>query len=131
MSSEDTQSTTAVAEGLVRLCREGREPEAIATYYHPDIVSVEAFVPPGVERELRGLEAIHGKHAWWNSLFDVHAASVDGPYVNGDQFTTYNTLDCTEKASGQRMVMTEIALYTVADGKIVHEAFFARPGDCG
>lgn len=27
------------------------------------------------------------------------------------------------------MTMSEVALYTVTGGKIVHEAFFAKPGD--
>ena len=131
MGAEDKSSTQAVAEDLVRLCREGREKEAVAAYYHPDIVSVEAFGMPGIERELRGIAAIEGKHAWWDGAFEVHGGSIDGPFINGDRFATFHTLDCTERGSGQRTTMTEIAVYTVADGKIVHEAFFAKPDDCG
>jgi ketosteroid isomerase-like protein len=131
MATEETSSTRAVAEDLVRLCREGREQDAIAAYYHPDLVSVEAFALPGMERELRGIAAVERKHAWWNGAFEVHGGSIEGPFVNGDRFATFHTLDCTDKESGQRMTMTEVAVYTVADGKIVHEAFFAKPSDCG
>ena len=32
--------------------------------------------------------------------------------------------DTTSKATGQRSRMTEMALYTVKDGKVVHEQFY-------
>jgi ketosteroid isomerase-like protein len=34
----------------------------------------------------------------------------------------------THKPSGRRMQMTEMALYTLKDGKIVHEHFYYNPG---
>ena len=36
-------------------------------------------------------------------------------------------IDCTEKASGQRMPMTEIARYVVEGDKIVREEFYMMP----
>ena len=38
------------------------------------------------------------------------------------------TLDVTPKATGQRTAMSEIAVYTVENDKIVHEVFFYGPG---
>jgi ketosteroid isomerase-like protein len=54
----------------------------------------------------------------------VHDSKVEGPYVNGDEFTVRFVMDLTNKESGQRMTMDEIALYRVKDGKIAEERFF-------
>jgi ketosteroid isomerase-like protein len=48
--------------------------------------------------------------------------------VNGDQFALRFHLDVTQKASGQRMQMEEVALYTVREGKVVEERFLFRMG---
>ncbi len=49
---------------------------------------------------------------------------VDGPWVNGEQFTVRFTMDVTFKETGQRHTMDEIALYTLKNGKIAEERFF-------
>jgi ketosteroid isomerase-like protein len=46
-------------------------------------------------------------------------------YPHGeDRFAVRLSYDVTNKPSGRRMKMDEIALFTVADGKIVREEFF-------
>lgn len=40
------------------------------------------------------------------------------------QFAVYYEFETTFKPNGQRNRMTEMALYTVKDGKIVREQFF-------
>ena len=47
-----------------------------------------------------------------------------GPYVGEDEFAVHYDYDVTNRPSGQRIQMTEMALYTVKDGKIVREQFF-------
>ena len=37
------------------------------------------------------------------------------------------TFDVTNKTSGERVNMSEMALYTVKDGKVVAEQFFYNP----
>ena len=49
---------------------------------------------------------------------------VEGPYVNGDDFTVRFVMDVTDKDSGQRMTMDEVALYRLKGGKIAEERFF-------
>jgi ketosteroid isomerase-like protein len=44
--------------------------------------------------------------------------------VGEKQFAVSYDFDVTQKASGQRFAMTEMALYTVKDGRIVREQFF-------
>jgi len=109
-----------VGQGLVELCKRGAFEEAINKYYHGSIVSVE---PMGEPREVSGIEAVLGKLAWWHENFEVHSATTEGPYVNGDEFAVVFKLDTTMKATGERSSMEEVAVYTVKDDKIVHERF--------
>lgn len=117
-----------VGKKLVDLCKQGKNDVAIDTLYSKDIVAVEAGAPPGQNREAKGLEAIKGKSKWWTENHIVHSAQVDGPYPNGDQFICKFTFDITFKPQNKRFTMEEMALYTVKDDKIVHEAFFYNMG---
>jgi len=118
-------TTKEIAEKLVAHCKNGTEAEGLETLYSPSAVSEEAPGSPGAENgPAAGVEAIKGKHQWWDASFEVHSADVDGPYVHGDMFAVNFAIDATEKASGQRWQMKEVALYHVADGKIVREQFF-------
>ncbi|MCA8883627.1 MAG: nuclear transport factor 2 family protein [Rhodobacteraceae bacterium] len=114
----------AIADALVAGCREGRTIENLAILYAPDAVSVEA-VDSGGGREAPGIDAIRGKHIWWEENFEVHSASVSDPMLHGpDRFAVIFELDATMKATGTREAMKEVALYTVKGGKIVREEFF-------
>jgi ketosteroid isomerase-like protein len=122
---EGTQMTTQeVAKQLVDLCSQGKFLEATKTLYSPDIVSVEAMAPPGGSRELSGIDAVLGKANWWQENHEVHSASVEGPVATDHYFCVRFKLDVTNKPSGMRMAMDELALYHVKDGKIVREEFF-------
>ncbi len=77
-------STKEVAEQLVAHCRNHTEAEGLKTLYAPDAISVEAADMGGTGREAKGIEAIQGKHAWWNSTHEVHDAKVEGPFMHGD-----------------------------------------------
>ena len=113
-------TTREVGDRLVTLCRVGQNDAAITELYADAVVSVEAQEPM---REVHGIEAVRGKGAWWVENHEVHGAVVQGPFVNGDQFAVHFQFDVTPKATGSRVTLDEIALYTVADDKIVHEVF--------
>ena len=70
------------------------------------------------------IDAVRAKSEWWSGAHEIHSGSAEGPWVNGDQFTVRFKMDVTNKDSGQRIQMDEIALYTVEDGKIIEERFF-------
>ena len=114
-------TTAEVGAGLVALCKEGKFDEAMEAYYGEGIVSVE---PMGPSLETVGLEAVRGKAEWWNNAHEVTGCEVEGPFVNGDQFTAVFHLDVIQKADGKAIHMDEVALYTVAGGKVVREVFF-------
>ena len=124
MTTAAPASTAAVAQELVSLCRAGRNLDAIAKLYSPRITSVEPFGNEEMPAEMTGIDAIRRKNEWWLENNDLHAAEVIGPFVGGEQFAVQYVWDTTFKPTGQRMAMREMALYTVKDGRIVHEEFF-------
>jgi hypothetical protein len=119
-----TVSTAAVAHELVDLCREGRNMEAIEKLYSPKIVSIEPAGSAEMPAEISGIDAVRGKNKWWFDNFEVHSSQANGPFVGEGQFAVQYDFDATEKATGKRNRMIEMALYTVKDGKIVREQFF-------
>ena len=119
-----TMTTKDVADGLVKLCSQGKFDEATNTFYSPDIVSVEAGAPPGQSREAKGLGAVKAKGEWWSTNHEVHSVKVEGPLVAGSHFAVTFKLDVTFKPEGKRFQMDEVAVYKVADGQIVYEEFF-------
>jgi ketosteroid isomerase-like protein len=117
-------NTMEIANKLVDLCRQGKNDDALTTLFASDAVSVEAFAPPGMQQEVKGLAAIRGKGDWWRNNHEIHSASVTGPWPHGDRFVVGFQYDVTNKPSGQRMKMDEVGLYTIEKGKIVREEFF-------
>ena len=114
-------NTQEVAQDLVALCRKGQFGEAGEKYWADNVVSVEAT---GENAESRGKQAAREKGEWWSNHHDVHEVQVEGPYVNGDEFTVRFVMDITDKDSGQRTKMDEVALYRLQGGKIAEERFF-------
>ena len=115
-----------IANDLVAGCRDGREYENLDKLYAKDAVSIEAADFGGGNVVTEGRDAIKGKHDWWNGAMEVHDQKTDGPFLHGDnQFGVIYEIDATEKNSGQRMQMREVGVYTVENGEIVREQFFA------
>ncbi len=117
-----------VGRRLVELCRQGKYLDAIAELYDDDIVSVEAQAAPEMPATMKGIDAIRGKNDWWMKNHEVHGGEAKGPFVNGERFTVLFRHDVTPKigaSRGRRTSMEEVAVYTVRDGRIVHEAFFS------
>ena len=120
------EALLASAHALVTLCRQNREAEALETLYSHDAVSVEAEPMSGTTiGESVGLAAIQGKHAWWAKTMEVHSSLVEGPFYHGtNRFGVIFTFDASNRQSGERMAMKELAIYTMAEGKIIREEFF-------
>ena len=117
-------TTQEVAQQLVSQCSKGQFAEAMKGLYSPDILSVEAAAMPGASRESKGLEAVLAKGEWWMQNHEVHSTTVEGPLVSGSHFCVRFKMDVTFKQTGKRMDMDELAVYQVANGKIVREEFF-------
>ncbi len=113
-------NTTEIARDFVKMLIE-EYPEGYQAYWSEDIVSIEPREGPAAR--VQGRAALLEKHAWWAANSQSHSTTVDGTYVIGDQFTVRFTSDVT--LNGERLQFTEIGLYTLEDGKIIEEKFFA------
>lgn len=122
-----SMSTLDIANKLVGLCKQGKNTET-KVLYSEEVVSIEAFAPPGGQTEVKGLAALQAKSKWWMNNHEIHSAVVTGPWPNGDRFIVGFQYDVTHKPSGRRIKMEEAALYTVENGKIVREEFFYAGG---
>ncbi|MBE1162305.1 nuclear transport factor 2 family protein [Dyella acidiphila] len=119
----------AIAKRLVELCREGKYEEAQRELYAEDAQSIEPDgLPPGALGNVKGLKAIYEKtHQFQAAVEQVHGGHVSDPVVAGNWFSCEMTLDVTMKGRG-RVVMSEICVYHVRDGKVDREQFFYDMG---
>lgn len=111
-----------VAADFTAMLQRGAFEEAAEAYWSEDVSSIEPAhtgAPPA-----HGLTAVAAKGEAWSKDNEVHGFEAKGPYVNGDQFSVFMSLDVTNRTSGERSRMDEVALYTVRDGKVVEERFF-------
>ncbi|WP_299687140.1 nuclear transport factor 2 family protein [uncultured Tateyamaria sp.] len=113
-----------IAQKLVDGCRTGKETENLGALYAEDVVSVEP-VDHGMGREAVGMAALKGKHAWWDSTFEMLETDVSDPYPHGDdRFAVIFEVKAKNKETGEVSDMKEVAVYHVAGGKIAREEFF-------
>jgi ketosteroid isomerase-like protein len=114
-----------IAAELVAGCRENRTKANLDVLYAPDAISVEAMDASGAGREVQGIDAIKAKHDWWDSAFEVLGGSISDPMPHGeDRFAVIFEMKAKNLETGQIDDMKEVAVYTVADGKITREEFF-------
>ena len=128
--SDPTTPALEIGTALVRLANEGKDSEVVDRYYDEKIVSIEGSGSEEMPARIEGIEAIRGKHAWWYENNDVHSTKATGPFCGhrDDQFVVEFEMDVTDKASGERVQMKEVGLYTVANGKIVQEEYLYQMG---
>lgn len=124
MREDKVMTLMEVANELVAGCRESREAANLDILYAPDAVSVEAM-DLGNGRETVGVEGIKGKHAWFDSMYEIMGGNISDPFPHGDdRFAVIFEMDAKNKETGAVEKMKEVAVYHVADGKIVREEFF-------
>jgi hypothetical protein len=114
-------STQEVAKSFTALCRAGKFDEAGHNFWSDKVISIEPMTGPMAR--LEGRRALEDKAKWWSENNTVHAVKVEGPFVNGDEFTLRFEMDVTPKGK-TRQKMIEVALYTVKNDKVVEEKYF-------
>jgi ketosteroid isomerase-like protein len=125
--SPEAQATQKVATRFAELCSAGKNLDAIKELYADNAKHVEVVDAPWCARIIEGKKTLLDKAEKFHKSTTVHGASIGKPLVNGDQFVVPMSLDCTSNEgpmAGQRMNMTETALYTVKNGKITEGKFF-------
>ena len=114
-------NTQDIANDLVALCKTGDFSTPGEKYWADEVRSIE---PMGDNAVSVGKAAARAKGEWWSGAHDIHSVLVEGPYVNGDQFTVRFKMDVTEKETGHRQMMDEVGVYTIHGGKIAQERFY-------
>lgn len=109
-------------------CIQEHDHEGALKLFSSDAVSVEAGAPPGKDRTTKGIEGIREKGKWWMDNHTVHKAEAFGPYPHDNRFAVRFVYDITQKATGKRLTMDEVGLFTIENGKIVREEFFYAMG---
>ena len=118
-------SVQDVAKSFTELLKDGKLREAGHKYWADSVVSIEPMT--GEMARLEGRKAVDAKGKWWEDNNQVHSVKVDGPYINGQEFTVRFLMDVTPKGKS-RTQMEEVGLYTVKNDKVVEEKFFFGGG---
>ena len=114
---------------FVQAMQSGRGIMQVDEIYAENAESVEAVVPPGRDvRITKGSGAIKAKREDWIATHEIQRLDADGPYVHPpNRFAVRFEVEVTQKTTGRKMTLREVAIYTVEDGKIVREEFFMLP----
>ena len=124
-------SALEIGQALVAAAVAGGDAERafVDQYYADNVVSIEGADSEDMPGRIEGIDAIRGKHDWWFDNNEVHGTQAEGPFIGhrDDQFVIKFSLDATPNG-GERNVMQEVGIYTVADGKIVQEEYLYLMG---
>ncbi len=116
-------TTKAVADQLVKMCREGKVEEAKQELFTEDTLSIEP-TEGMLPKEAKGLKALQKKAELFISMVDqFYGNTISDPIIAGDYFSVGWETDIKMKGQ-ERKTAREICLYKVKDGKIVSEQFF-------
>lgn len=113
-----------VAARLADYCRNEQFTQALEELYADHAVSIEPFEFPGFDKETKGLKSMIEKDKKFSAMVESrHGSTVSEPLVAGNAFCFVLTMDMKMKGR-DREKLTELCVYTVANGKIVSEQFF-------
>lgn len=113
-----------IATRLAEYCRNEQFTQALEKLYADDAVSIEQYEFPGFEKETRGLRAMMAKDEKFSAMVESrHGTTVSQPIIAGNSFAFVLTMDLKMRGR-DRDKLTELCVYTVADGKIISEQFF-------
>jgi hypothetical protein len=116
-------TTQQVAKRFYELAQQGNWIQIQDELFSRDAKSIEPPQAQGLST-VQGLDKIKLKAKEWDNMVqETHGGYCNEPQVAGRYFTCTMGADVTMKGQG-RIMMDEVALYEVSDGKIVSEQFF-------
>lgn len=114
-----------VARDFTAMLRAGQFEAAGERYWADVVTSVEpADLSVSIPARVSGVEAARSKVRMRFAQSRIDDLGIDGPFVTGDQFALFLDMLITDPASGHAEPFTEIAIFTVRDGRIIEERFF-------
>src|SRR4029079_12658763 len=122
-TQEAVMTTKEVANRFNELAQQGQWQQIQDELFADDVVSIEPENSPGL-KTVKGREAISKKGQEFGQMVEeMHGGYSHEPQVAVNHFAMAMGMDVTMKGQ-ERMMMDEIAVYEVKDGKIVKEQFF-------
>ena len=122
-TAEAVMTTQDVANRMNELFKENKWAQVQEELFSDDCESIEPAHAPGL-KSVKGKAAIKQKGEDFNAMVEeMHSGWVSDVLVGGNYLTCAMGLDATMKGMG-RMIMNEVCVYEVKDGKIVKEQFF-------
>lgn len=116
-------TTQEVANRFYAMAQEGKWQEIQEELFSADARSIEPDDAEGLS-SVQGIEKIKQKAREWDKMVqETHGGYCNEPQVAGKFFTCTMGADVTMAGQG-RIMMDEVALYEVKEGKIVREQFF-------
>lgn len=118
-----------IGRAFVQAMRDRNGIASVDEMYSENAQSIEAVVPPVRQfRIAKGREAIKAKREDWLLTHEIKELHADGPFVHPpNRFGVRFNAEVVQKETGQHMTLSEIAIYSVEEGKIVLEEFFMLP----
>jgi hypothetical protein len=114
-----------VARDFTFMLRQGQFIAARERFCAADIRSIEPHdLPGGIPAAVSGIEDARAKNVRWFGTRHIHDLSIDGPFVTGNQFALFLDMMIAGQTSGGDQPFTEIAIFTVRDGRICEERYF-------
>ncbi len=114
-----------VARDFTAMMRAGHFVAAGERYWADGVISVEpADLPTGIPAHVSGIAAVRDKAHSRFGVSRINDLGIDGPFVTDNQFALFLDMLITDPASGAAEPFTEIAIFTVRDGRIIEERFF-------
>lgn len=119
------QSLSEIANAFTALMAAGDPRAAGQKYWARDICIVEPVDAKDTPLEpVTGFVAAQKRLDNWLLGKAVEDVLVDGPFITGDHFALFIDMEIIDQATGARDPFSEIAVYTVSDGKITEERHF-------
>ena len=117
-------TTEQIAHRLINYCRKSDFEAAQKELFGDNAVSIEPEAAGGFAKETKGLNAILQKGKQWTDMVEkAGSCVVSEPLIAGNSFAVHISMDVTMKGKGQ-MIIQELCVYTVKEGKIIAEQFF-------
>ncbi len=114
-----------VARDFTALLRAGQFEAAGEQFWADNVTSAEpADLSGRVPAFVSGIEAARNKIKARYGAGRIDDLGIDGPFITGDQFALFLDMLVIDPASGKAQPFTEIAVFTVRDGRIIEERFF-------
>ena len=122
-TQEAVMTTQDIANRLYEFCKTGQYQQAQEELYAEDAISIEPVHAQGPQSVKGRDEIIKKGEEFRASVEELHSADASKPIIAGNHFALTIIIDATFKGMG-KMLMEEVAVYEVKDGKVVKEQFF-------